>query len=119
MRALILCTALFLAMLILIGANCIYIKEVSSTLLEFCSLLETPGNESRADELSAYWAERENAGGLSVDLLTADRVTEQITLVTEYARQGNSREMLVALARLRDAAQALGRSETITLGTLF
>ena len=119
MRALILCTALFLAMLILIGANRVYIKEVSDTLIQYCSILETPGNESRANELSAYWTDRESTVGLSVDLLTADRVTEQITLVTDYARQGNRREMLVSLARLRDAARALGRSETVSLGTLF
>lgn len=74
---------------------------------------------SAAMEIFSYWESHVDTVGLSVEFITVDRVSEQITTLLACAECGDLYGFRTSIALLRDAIGDMHRLETFSIENLL
>ena len=122
MKAFVATTLLLLLLIVGITANHAYINNVEKDLRESIDALPEIGEARCAEHAAAlleYWEREENYVGLSVGYSVVDRIKEQILLLLNAARRGDSIGFYSARTLLLDAVEDMGRLEQFSLGNLM
>ncbi len=117
MRSFIATLLLLLLTLAATACNFSYINSTADTLQAQAEALPPPQSDesvAEIDRLEELWEKNVPLVSLTVDFLTVDRVTEQITLLKVCAVQQDLDGYFSALALLWDAVEDMRRLESFS-----
>ena len=120
MRTFIITLALFFAIILMIVINSIYVRNITSTIIDYASddkFNKAP--EDALERLESFWKENKLFLEFSVSFRETDRMSEYIIDLKECINSGNANEAKRIRTLIADCASDISRLERLSIENLL